>query len=356
MRFHVVGLPHVHTDGTFSACAYTNKVIGFCKMMKARGHDVFLSAGERNVAPCDEHLVCISEDERCALVGDRHYTAAPWDDGSRGWQIFNRNAVAKITERLQPRDFICLIGGVAQKSIADAFPGTMSVEFGVGYGGCFSAYRVFESYAWMHSMLARGNPVSADGTWWDAVIPGYLDPADFPFEAAPKDYYLYIGRLIDRKGYRTAIETCKRLGARLVVAGPLSNDCPVPPGDCEYVGVVGAEERGRLMSGAIATFVPTQYIEPFGNVAIESMACGTPVLTTDWGAFTETNIHGVTGFRCRTLGEFMKAAEDAKALDRAAIRRLCVERYSLDVIGAQYERYFNRLLHLWGDGWYTRAA
>jgi glycosyltransferase involved in cell wall biosynthesis len=161
------------------------------------------------------------------------------------------------------------------------------------------------------------------------------------------DYYLFIGRLIDRKGYRIAQEVCERLGKRLILAGPGEQI-----GYGEFVGSVDPEERARLMGGAIATFAPTLYIEPFGNVVIESQACGTPTITTDWGAFTENNPHGITGFRCRTLKEFMDAAENVKQLDRAAIRERAVSLYNLDTIGAQYNDYFQRLLTLWGDGWY----
>jgi glycosyltransferase involved in cell wall biosynthesis len=224
----------------------------------------------------------------------------------------------------------------------------MSVEFGVGYGGVFSKYRVFESYAWMHSIYAGWkNPTTADGQFYDAVIPGYLEPEMFPLGDGKGDYYLFIGRLIDRKGYRIAQEVCERLGKRLILAGPGEQI-----GYGEFVGSVDPAKRAALMGGAIATFAPTLYIEPFGNVVIESQACGTPTITTDWGAFTENNPHGVSGFRCRTLQEFMDAAQDVKTLDRAAIRERAVSLYNLDTIGAQYNDYFKRLLTLWGAGWY----
>jgi glycosyltransferase involved in cell wall biosynthesis len=155
--------------------------------------------------------------------------------------------------------------------------------------------------------------------------------------------------LIDRKGYRIAQEVCERLGKRLILAGPGEQS-----GYGEFVGSVGPEERAKLMGGAIATFAPTLYVEPFGNVVIESQACGTPTITTDWGAFVENNPVG-SGIRCRTLQEFMSAAEAVKDLDRAAIRQRAVDLYNLDVIGKQYEAYFERLLTLWGDGWYSVA-
>lgn len=354
MRFHVAALPHTHVTDAFSACAFTMKVKNFCRMMTERGHEVVLYAGEQNMAPVTEHVVCIDEAARAAHVGDRHYTEAPWEPLSPAWTVFLANAIDGIRARAGQRDFICLIGGYAQKAISDAFPAHLCVEIGVGYGGCFLPFKVFESYAWMHTIYGAataGNACAADGTWYDAVIPGYLDPAEFPTTALAGDYFLFVGRLIDRKGYRIAQEVCEKLGKRLILAGPGEQH-----GYGEFVGVVGPEERGRLMAGATALFAPTIYVEPFGNVAIEAMACGTPVITTDWGAFTETNIHGVTGYRCRTFGEFLAAARIVGQLDRAAIRQHAVDRYSLEVIGAQYEQYFQRLSALWGEGWYELAA
>ena len=350
MRFHVTALPHTQTSTAYTACAYTAKVLFFCRMMMDRGHEVFLYSGADNEAPCTEHIPCVSEDDRAAHVGDSHFTSASFDYSLPFWTNANAKMAAEIRKRMQPKDFLCIIGGYAQKPIADALPEMMAVEFGVGYGGTFSKYRVFESYAWMHicyGAATMGKPHDADGHWWDAVIPGYLDPAMFPFSAEKDDYYLFIGRLVDRKGYRIASDVCFDLGKKLVVAGQ-----GTPPVGCEYVGVVGPEERGRLMSRAKAVFVPTQYVEPFGNVNVEAQACGTPVITTDWGAFTETVQDGVTGFRCRTFGEFKRAAEQVHTLDPHKIREWAVSRYSLDVIGEKYEDYFMRLMHLWGAGWY----
>lgn len=351
MIFHVCALPHTHTTTEYVSCAYTAKVINFCRMMKDRGHTVYLYGGELNEAPCDKHIVCVSEADRAAHVGDKHFTSASFDYNLPFWRNFNDKVIEGIkANRKDNKDFICIIAGYAQKQIADGIPDMMSVEFGVGYGGSFSKFKVFESYAWMHLCYGAargGDPHGVDGNWWDVVIPGYLDPAQFPFSEEKDDYYLFIGRLIDRKGYRIASDVCFDLGKKLVVAGQGE-----PPLGCEYVGVVGPEERGRLMSRAKAVFVPTIYIEPFGNVNTEAQACGTPVITTDWGAFTETVIDGVTGFRCRTFGEFKRAAIEAEKLDRYAIRARAVNEYSLDTIGEKYEKYFARLLHLWDKGWY----
>jgi len=351
MRFHVAALPHTNTTNEFLACAYTAKVINFCRMMMARGHTVYLYGGESNDAPCTEFISCVTESQRAAHVGAAHFTAASFDYSLPFWRAANWHMAHQIRVRAQPQDFVCVIGGLAQKAIADELPDLMTVEFGVGYGGTFSKYRVFESYAWMHTVYGAqtvGDPHRADGNWWDTVIPGYLDPALFPSSEERDDYFLFVGRLIDRKGYGIAAEVAQALDTRLVVAGQ-----GTPPAGCDYRGVVGPEERGRLMSRARAVFVPTLYLEPFGNVHAEAMACGTPVITTDWGVFTETVEDGVNGFRCRTFGEFLNAAKSVDGLDRDVIRRRAIARFGLEPVSRQYEAYFERLLTLWDRGWYA---
>lgn len=359
MRFHVLNLPHTNTTDAYSACAFTEKARKFCIMMKNRGHTVFLYAGDENQAPCDEHVSCISEAERAAHVGDKHYIFASFDYNLPVWRGFNARAANAIRQRAEPHDFIISFGGLAHKQVADALPHMRFVEAGIGYGGTFSPFRVWESEAWKHTCYGAasgGNPNSVDGRFFDAVIPGYFEVERFPFRALKDDYCFFIGRLTERKGWRIAVEVCADLGVKLVLAGQMDPGVAIPAG-CEYVGVIGPEERGRLMAGAKAVFVPTIYVEPFGNVAVEAQGCGTPVITTDWGAFTETVIDGVTGFRCHTFGEFKRAAEKAHTLNSYAIRQHAIRNYSLEIIGEKYERYFERLSLLWNadpvnGGWY----
>lgn len=354
MRFHVVSLPHTHVTRDFPSCAFTQKVLRFCAMMKGMGHHVTLYAGEKNEAPCDEHVICVPEAGRRILVGGGHYTDADWSHP--GWRAYNRAVVEAMRGRLRHRDFICLIGGHAQKPVADAFPGHISVEFGIGYAGTFARFRVFESYAWMHMVYGAetgGNAGSKDGHWFDAVIPNQFEDGLYSLGAGNGGYALYVGRLIDRKGYRIAQQVCQSRGMRLILAGPGKDR---GTGYGEFVGEVDATERVRLMSAARCLFVPTQYVEPFGTVHIEAMACGTPVITTDWGVFTETVQQGVHGFRCRTFSEFGDALDKADGLDRQRIRDDAVRRFSMTAVAGQYEDYFTRLSTLWGKGWYEQAV
>jgi len=352
MRFHLIAMPHTQVTRAFAVDAFTEKVRRFSTMMHELGHEVFLYAGEQSEAKSTEHIVCISEELRQEAVGDGHYINASYDSNSKHWQIFNANVIREISKRIQPNDFICLTSGFSHKPIADAFPNHISVEYSVGYPGSFSKYRVFESYAWMHTCYAAyKDPKDTQGAFFDDVIPGFLEPEMFPFIEKPDDYFLYIGRLTELKGVKIAAEVSEKLGKRLVVAGPGD-----PPHYGEYVGSVDTVMRASLMGHATAVFAPTLYIEPFGYVVIEAQMCGTPTITTDWGAFVETNINGLTGYRCRMFEDFVDAAKNVASLDRKKIRKHAMANYDVKVIAKRYERYFERLSHLWSDGWYAKRS
>jgi glycosyltransferase involved in cell wall biosynthesis len=311
-------------------------------MMTAEGYEVVLYASEENEASVSELVECVKRIDQPQGIPD-------FDPEAPLFNNFNRRVVKEMSSRIQPTDLICNIGGRAQASISQAFPDNITVEFGIGYSGTFSSFRVFESYAWMHTVYGSqvADASQADGFFFDDVIPNYFEIEDFPEHNSDEDYLLFVGRLIDRKGYRLAVEIAKATGMKLKIAG--AGD---PPGYGEYYGVVGPEKRGELMSGARAIIVPTLYIEPFGGVHVEAQLCGTPVISTDFGVFTETITNGVNGFRCRMFSEFLYAVDACKDLDHKTIRSAAQLRYSTQTVGKMYARYFNRIETLYDKGFY----
>ena len=319
-------------------------------MLSDLGHKSYLYAGEITDSPVDELVTVYTEEEREAACEGNHYTSASFDADSKHWSSYTTSVIYELTQRIKPKDFIICFGGYAHKRIADAFPNNISVEPVVGYSGAFSNHKVFESYSWMHAMYAQmqGGAGAANGLFFDDVIPGYIDASQFEFTEKKDDYYLYLGRIIDRKGVHVAAEACKRMGKRLILAGP--GDPITDYG--EYVGAVGPVERRQLMAKATALLAPTLYLEPFGNVVVEAQMSGTPTITTDWGAFTETNPNGITGYRCRMLKDFCKALEDVKQLNPLAIHQRAKAIYDLEPTAKRYDSFFNRVSSLYGAGWY----
>lgn len=365
-RFHVISLPHTQTTKDYVACAYTQKVIKFCTMMKSLGHEVYLYASEENEAPCDELITIVSKKEQRKWFGEYDFKQSffniDWDNTKPHWTITNKRAIKEIKKRSKPKDFIGIIAGVCQQQISDALPALMSVEYGIGYYGVYAPFRVYESYAQMH--YVQGQKGDDNLRFFDAVIPNYFDPKDFPFKQKKDDYYLYIGRMIQRKGPGMAVEVVNRIGGRLVMVGQgvekiegnkiISKELTLEGDNLLHLGHADVKMRGELMSRAKAVFTCSTYLEPFGGTSIEPLFCGTPVIATDGGAFTENILSGSVGYRVRTVGEAVWAAKNLDKLDSArALRKYAIDNFSLDRVKYQYQAYFEQLSTLWEEGWYS---
>jgi glycosyltransferase involved in cell wall biosynthesis len=361
MRLHLVSLPHAQTIKSLSTCAFTSKNIKFTKMMGERGWEIFLYSGDCNDAEYARHVTLYSAEEQYAWYGDIDPNTLPtkagiWDSESDPWRITNERAIKAIRENAEPHDIVLLTGGYAQKMISDALPELLCVEHAAGYEGIFSNYVCFESEAWKHYLYGKHG---WDGRWFDTVIPNFFDPDEWTLGPGKGDHLLFVGRMVTRKGVGVASEIAKACGRKLILAGSgvVSHEpgrivCEelVLEGDhLEYVGTVGPKERDELMGDAYAVLVPTTYVEPFGAVAVEAQLSGTPTITTDWGAFTETVS---PEFRFRTLAEGIAAVERAGSVDRAELREQALARWSFDALAPMYERWFAQLSSLWGKGWY----
>jgi glycosyltransferase involved in cell wall biosynthesis len=160
----------------------------------------------------------------------------------------------------------------------------------------------------------------------------------FPMGDGDGNYLLFIGRMGGLKGEGIAAQVSMATGIPLKVVGS-----GPPPALGEYLGIVKPQERARLMGAATAVLTPSQFPEPFCLVAVEAQMCGTPVLCTPWGAFTETVQDGKTGFRCYSVDEFSEAVQHIASLDRFYIRQRAIALYSTEAIAPQYDKYFARL-------------
>jgi len=363
LRLHILGVPHTKTNKDHFICPFTELAYGMCQMMTKLGHEVYHYGAEGSDVPCTEDIEVLSDSVQREAYGDFDWKKHYWNyhGGDLAYTTFAKNAIEEINRRKDSRDLLLTVSGKHHKGIADAV-GLTTIEYAIGYEGVFSSHRVFASYAWMHYIYGLfGSKIdpkklqngSINGQWYDAVIPHYFNPDDFEFREKKEDYFLYIGRLIPRKAPHIAAQTCERLGAKLVVAGQGDlKSCDLDKPYVEYVGTVGVEERSELMGKAKAVFVPTMYIEPFGMTVVEALMCGTPVITTDWGAFTETVRHGEVGYRCRTMDDFVWAAENIGGIKPADCRKYAEGNYSLDRVSKMYAEYFSKIQDLHGGGWY----
>jgi len=370
-RVHIVGLSHLPVSRKYMGCAFTQKAVKMAKMLIDLGHEVYVYGAEGGDCPCTEYVVTHSlKDIRDAWGdGDNRFDIGyDWRSGMFRHDInkektectkrFIANSITEINKRKQPDDFLMIMQGVFNKPIADAVDLFLTMEPGIGYRGSVkqlsngkSVYRGFESSYIMNYTYGRENANSGDtanGAYYDRVFPNYFDNNDFKFQSKKKDYFFYIGRLIHRKGVQTAIETAKALNTKIYIAGQEDENEKIDMSHplVEYVGYLDPKERTEYMANARACFIPTYYLEPFGGTNVEAQLCGTPVLTTDFGAFLDTVVQGVTGFRCHTLSDFVECAKLVGTLDPKAIRKHA-ERYLMDNMMWELEDWMRELYQVY---------
>ncbi len=190
---------------------------------------------------------------------------------------------------------------------------------------------------------------------WVATIHHGLPLEQMPSRSEPGDYLCFVGRIAPEKGIGEVIELARTTGTPLRMAAKVYSepekalfDEVVQPaideGIIEFLGEVGPLERDPLYAGALATIMLGAWPEPFGLVAIESLATGTPVIARRAGALTETIEHGVDGFLVDDLTEARLALSRVAELDRDEIRRRAIERFSPQRMTDGYEAVYRQLV------------
>lgn len=363
MRFHLFGLANIPTCKANTYEPMTPLIWNMAKMLKDNGHHVTFYGAEGSDAPCDEMVVIVPKRLLPDLtLGSHGVPVAAWknDFNAPTWQVFIALGRLALRQRYRMGDISLISFGRYQRFVAEE--SVLSCEFIVGYSGIFTYHKVFPSYAWMHYLYGELK-MERNPNWADVVIPHYLDLNDFQVQEKKEDYLLCLGRLDRDKGTDIAIDIANRSGSRVIVAGVDMTTHDVPDwlkqlsGNVEFTGYVNLEKRLELLRGAKALLHPCRWLEPFGMVLIEALACGTPIIASDWGALPEIIQHGVTGFCCRDMEEFVEAVANVSSLNPHACRQAVEKRHSLPVAYQQYMRYFRRLAKLLGGGWYeTRGT
>jgi glycosyltransferase involved in cell wall biosynthesis len=198
--------------------------------------------------------------------------------------------------------------------------------------------------------------VHPDVDW--TIIHNGLALAGMPTATVPTDAFSFVGRVEASKGILEAIEIAQLAGRPLRIAAKIGTtpdqrayyeDVFRPAlaragSGVEFLGELDDGDRDRLLAESFAALMPGAWPEPFGLVAIEALACGTPILARRVGALPEIIRDGIDGFFGDDPMHLAFLAEGLPRLDRRAIRERVIERFSAARMADRYEELFVRLV------------
>lgn len=196
----------------------------------------------------------------------------------------------------------------------------------------------------------------AGGQWFG--IHNFVELDKFTFiESVSVDAPLvFLSRLDRIKGAHNAIEIAKRTGQKLIIAGNYAEQGEdamywqdvikpeIGKNNIEYIGPVDDVQKNELLGQAKAMIVPIEWDEPFGIVFAESLACGTPVISSPRGALPEIVRQGIDGFLVNSIDEGVLAASKLDSIDRKNCRMRVEEKFTVDVICDAYETLYRSMI------------
>jgi glycosyltransferase involved in cell wall biosynthesis len=199
---------------------------------------------------------------------------------------------------------------------------------------------------------AQRHPV-ARANWLGTVLHG-LPAHRLRPQLKPGQYLAFLGRMCREKRPDAAIRAARTLGLPIRLAAKVDREDQayfdevvrpllVSPG-VDFVGEIGAREKGSFLGNASALLFPIDWPEPFGLVMIEAMACGTPVIAMHRGSVPEVIRDGASGYIVNSELEFLAAIDRIGDISRAAVRQNFEAGFTSQRMARDYVRIYERLL------------
>ncbi len=185
------------------------------------------------------------------------------------------------------------------------------------------------------------------------ILSSGIDLSLYEFRPESESCLAWLGRIAPEKALEDAVAAAEIAGIPLKIFGKIQDrdyweqilqDFPDAP--LEYVGFLPTNRLQQELGKARALIMTPRWIEAFGNVAIEALACGVPVIAYRRGGPVEIVKDGETGYLVEpdSVSGLVAAIKQIPNLDRSRCRLQAETEYSLTALGDRFESWFTRIV------------
>lgn len=177
------------------------------------------------------------------------------------------------------------------------------------------------------------------------LLPCGIDVSRYEFVEEPENYLSWVGRIAPEKGLEDAAALSQRTGQTIVVLGKMQEPSyweeiqrRYPEAKLDYRGFLPTEQLQKIVGRSRALLVTPKWVEAFGMVVVEAMACGVPAIVYDRGGPAEIVESGKTGWvvSCDSVVELQQTTDKLDIIDRQACRHRVEQYYSLTAMKSSF--------------------
>jgi UDP-glucose:tetrahydrobiopterin glucosyltransferase len=176
-----------------------------------------------------------------------------------------------------------------------------------------------------------------------------VDPAVYKYCETPENALAWLGRISPEKALEDAVAASERTGIKLKIMGKIQDpeywaqiQADYPNAPIEYLGFLSTAQLQTALGTCRGMLMTPRWVEAFGNVAIEALACGVPVIAYRRGGPTEIITDGKTGFLVEpdSVDGLVMAIDRLDEIDRSACRHAAETVFSQAAWGNLMETWF----------------
>lgn len=185
------------------------------------------------------------------------------------------------------------------------------------------------------------------------ILGSAVDLSLYQFNPHPGTSLAWLGRIAPEKALEDAVAAVNLTKTPLKIMGRIQDrdywdkicdDFPDAP--MEYLGFLDTNKLQQELGKCRALLMTPRWLEAFGNVAIEALACGVPIIAYRRGGPSEIVKDGQTGFLVEpdNVPELAHAITKISQIDRLACRQQAETEYSLAALGDRFEAWFKQII------------